>query len=52
MQKQLLWDDYFVDYGLGMENMQKDLEVIHKYRNKATDNKKFSKEDYDYSKKF
>lgn len=49
MQKRSLWDDYFVDYGLDMENMQQDLETIRKYRNKVAHNKKFSKEDYDYS---
>lgn len=49
MQKRSLWDDYFVDYGLDMESMQQDLEIIRKYRNKVAHNKKFSKEDYDYS---
>lgn len=51
MQKRPLWDDYFVDYGLSIENMQQDLETIRKYRNKVAHNKKFSKEDYDYCKK-
>lgn len=51
MQKRSLWDDYFLDYDLGMENIQQDLEVIRKYRNKVAHNKKFSKEDYDYCKK-
>lgn len=49
MQKRSLWDDYLVDYGLDMESMQQDLEIIRKYRNKVAHNKKFSKEDYDYS---
>ncbi len=52
MQKRSLWDDYFVDYGLDIENMQQDLENIRKYRNKVAHNKKFSKEDYDYSREF
>jgi len=51
MQKRSLWDDYFVDYGLDVENMQQDLEIIRKYRNKVAHNKKLSKEDYDYSRK-
>lgn len=51
MQKRSLWDDYFVDYGLNVENMQQDLEIIRKYRNKVAHNKRFSKEDYDYSRK-
>lgn len=49
MQKRSLWEDYFVDYGLDMESMQQNLETIRKYRNKVAHNKKFSKEDYDYS---
>jgi len=49
MQKRSLWDDYFVGYGLDIENIQQDLETIRKYRNKVAHNKKFSKEDYDYS---
>lgn len=48
MQKRSLWDDYFVDYGLDMEGIQKELGTIRKYRNKVAHNKKFSKEDYDY----
>lgn len=51
MQKRSFWDDYFVDYGLDVENMQQDLEIIRKYRNKVAYNKKFSKEDYNYSRK-
>ncbi len=51
VQKRSLWDDYFVDYGLDIENMKQDLENIRKYRNKVAHNKKFSKEDYDYSRK-
>lgn len=49
--EKVIWDDYFVDYGLDVENMQQDLEIIRKYRNKVAHNKKFSKEDYDYSRK-
>lgn len=51
VQKRSLWDDYFVDYGLDIENMKQDLENIRKYRNKVAHNKKFSKEYYDYSRK-
>lgn len=51
MQKRSLWDDYFIGYDLGMENIQQDLEIIRKYRNKVAHNKKFSKEDFDYCRK-
>lgn len=51
MQKRSLWDDYFVGYDLGMEDIQQDLETIRKYRNKVAHNKNFSKEDFDYSRK-
>lgn len=48
MQKRSLWDDYFVGYDLAMENIQQDLEIIRKYRNRVAHNKRFTKEDYDY----
>lgn len=51
MQKKTLWDDYFVEYDLDMENLQQDLETIRKYRNKVAHNKKFSKEDFEYCRK-
>lgn len=51
MQKRSLWGDYFVDCGLDIEDMQKNLDIIRKYRNKVAHNKKFSKEDYDYIRK-
>lgn len=51
MQKRSLWDDYFVGYDLDMENIQQDLEIIRKYRNRVAHNKRFTKEDYDYIRK-